>query len=58
MVNSIVQFIREEEGITTVEYGLMAALMAAVIFGAVTMLGTTISNAFLNLSDSMSAAGS
>jgi len=37
---------REDEGATAVEYGLMVALIAVVIIGAVTTLGTNLSNVF------------
>ena len=58
MVNSIVQFMREEEGVTTLEYGLLAALIAAAIISAVSGLGTTVSNTFQRLANSMSAVSS
>ena len=58
MVNSIVQFMREEEGATTLEYGLLAALCATAIISAVTALGTTVSNTFLSIANSMQAVGS
>jgi len=37
---------RQAEGATTVEYGLLLALIAAVIFGAVTLLGTQVLGLF------------
>ncbi len=37
---------REERGATAVEYGLIVALIAAVIIGVVVVLGTEISDAF------------
>jgi pilus assembly protein Flp/PilA len=40
-------FIRKEEGATAVEYGLMVALIAVVIIGAVTLLGGNL-NAMFN----------
>ena len=46
MVKHIVRFMKEEEGATAVEYGLMVALIAVVIIGAVTLLGTTLSAKF------------
>ena len=55
-MNSITTFIRDEEGATALEYGLLAALIAAVIIGAVTTLGQVISNTFNTISSSMSAA--
>ena len=36
----------KERGATAVEYGIMVALIAAVIIGIVTTLGTTISGMF------------
>ena len=46
MLNPIVQFLQDEEGATALEYGLLAALIAAAIIGAVTTLGSTVSNTF------------
>lgn len=40
MMQFVKRFVREEEGATAVEYGLMVALIAAVIIGSVTILGT------------------
>ncbi len=45
------RFIRDESGATAIEYGLIVALIAVVIIGAVTTLGT-------NLNTSLSTAGS
>ncbi len=45
----IMRFVREEEGATALEYGLVAALIAAAIIGAVTALGTSVRNTFTNL---------
>jgi pilus assembly protein Flp/PilA len=36
----------DDRGATAVEYGLMVALIAAVIIGAVTLLGTNLNNLF------------
>ncbi|HML56524.1 MAG TPA: Flp family type IVb pilin [Solidesulfovibrio magneticus] len=46
MLTAITQFIRDEEGATAVEYGLMAALIAAVIITAVTSIGTNLTATF------------
>jgi len=42
----IQRFIRDEEGATAIEYGLIAALIAVVIIGAITTLGTNLSTTF------------
>ena len=39
-------FARDESGATAIEYGLIAALIAVVIIGAVTALGTQVQTAF------------
>ena len=44
------RFITNESGATAIEYGLIVALIAVVIIGAVTTLGT-------NLNSTMSKAG-
>jgi pilus assembly protein Flp/PilA len=46
MLTAISQFIRDEEGATAVEYGLMAALIAAVIITAVQTIGTNLNTVF------------
>ena len=38
--------LRNDEGATAVEYGLMVALIAVVIIAAVTLLGTNLNNIF------------
>jgi pilus assembly protein Flp/PilA len=40
---------RGDRGATAVEYGLMVALIAAVIIGAVTLIGTDINTIFGNV---------
>ena len=42
-----------EEGVTAVEYAMIAALIAAVIVGVVALLGTKSNNAFQTISDAM-----
>lgn len=42
----LVSRLKSEEGATAVEYGLMVALIAVVIIGAVVALGTGVFNAF------------
>jgi len=40
------QFIREEEGVTAIEYGLIASLVAVAIIVGATALGTKLSAMF------------
>ena len=49
MVNQIVRFMREEEGATAVEYGLMVALIAVVIIVAVRAIGVNLNTVFTNV---------
>ena len=58
MVKHIVRFMKEEDGATAVEYGLMVALIAAVIVGTVTILGGRVDTAFLTVSNAIAPAAS
>jgi pilus assembly protein Flp/PilA len=40
------ELIRDESGATAIEYGLIAALIAVAIIGALTVLGTNLSALF------------
>lgn len=42
----ITRFFRDEEGVTAIEYGLIAALIAVVIIAAVTLIGTNLNVIF------------
>ncbi len=46
MLQHIKTLIRDEEGASAVEYGLLVALIAAVIIVAVTAIGTNLSTKF------------
>lgn len=46
IMNAIKKFFREEDGAAAVEYGLLVALIAAIIVAVVKVLGTTILAAF------------
>jgi pilus assembly protein Flp/PilA len=47
------RFWRDESGASAVEYGLLTALIAAVIVGTVTTLGTTLNTAFQDVIDAL-----
>ena len=49
-------FFKDESGASAVEYGLLVALIAVVIIGAVSMLGTTISTMFTSVSTAVGSA--
>lgn len=46
MLWTLTRLVKDEEGVTAVEYGLIAALVAVVIITAVTLLGTNLSSLF------------
>jgi pilus assembly protein Flp/PilA len=48
-MNFIKNFIQEEDGVTAIEYALIASLIAGVIIAAVTLLGGNISTMFNTL---------
>ena len=50
------QFLNDEEGVTAIEYGLIAALIAVAIIGAVRTLGGDLSTVFGNISAALTGA--
>jgi pilus assembly protein Flp/PilA len=53
MKSMIQKFFREEDGASAVEYGLLVALIAAVIVTTVTTLGTKINTAFTTVNSNL-----
>ena len=51
------EFARNEEGVTAIEYGLLAALVAVVIITAVTSIGTSLEGTFNSVADKLSNSG-
>lgn len=47
-------FLRDEEGVTAIEYGLIAALIAVVIITAVQSVGTDLNNTFNKIANAIS----
>lgn len=45
-MEKLLRFLKEEEGVTAIEYGLIAALIAVVIILAVTSVGTQLRAVF------------
>ena len=53
-MNKLIQnLLRDDSGATAIEYGLIAALIAVVIIGAVTVVGTKLSTTFTTVSSSI-----
>jgi len=47
------QFAHDEAGATAIEYGLIAALIAVVIIGALTLVGTSLQAKLQNVADNL-----
>lgn len=52
-VTHATRFVRNEDGISAIEYGLLAALIALAIIGAVSTLGGNISTIFTSVAGSI-----
>ena len=46
-------FNRDDKGVTAIEYGLIAALVAVVIITAVTLIGTNLDASFNAIADGL-----
>ena len=57
-MEKIMRFLKDEEGVTAIEYGLIAALIGVVIIAAVTATGTSLQGAFTAVSTAVTGAGS
>lgn len=47
------EFLKKEDGVTAIEYGLIAALIAVVIIVAVTNVGTALKTTFETISSNL-----
>lgn len=57
MIAKLILFVRDEDGATAIEYGLIAALVSVAAIGALTSLGTSLSGLFNTVSSTLSTAG-
>ena len=53
MLNQVMNFLVDEEGATAIEYGLLAALIAAVIIVVVSQIGVKLNNAFTSVNTNL-----
>jgi pilus assembly protein Flp/PilA len=51
MIKKFVQFIKDEDGVTSVEYAVMAALIALVVIAGATYLGNQTNDTFNAIGD-------
>lgn len=56
LMNGMNAFLRDEEGVTAIEYGLIAALIAVVIIVSVGNVGTNLVAVFQYIADQLGAA--
>jgi len=54
MMNKFRNLLKNKDGATAIEYGLIAALIGVVIISAVTALGTSIESQFNNIETAIS----
>jgi pilus assembly protein Flp/PilA len=52
----IANLLRDENGATAIEYGLIAALISVVIIAAVTLVGSNLSTTFNSIATALAAA--
>lgn len=58
MLRKLAKFRRDERGVTALEYGLIAALIAVVIITAVSFLGKSVSKAFNTVASAINTSAS
>ena len=55
---SFLRFISDEEGVTAIEYALIASLIAVVIIAAVTATGTKVRDTFQYIANTLTVPAS
>jgi pilus assembly protein Flp/PilA len=56
MLEMMKKFVRDEEGVTAIEYGLIAALIAVVIIAAVKVVGVELDKTFDKIGTELTTA--
>jgi len=57
MLTKLRNFFQEEDGVTVIEYSLIAALIIVVAIGIITTTGTDVKQLFTMVSDALKGAG-
>jgi pilus assembly protein Flp/PilA len=57
-MKKLLRFLKDEEGVTAIEYGLIAGLIAVVIIGALALVGTSLTGFLNTVSSELNAAAS
>jgi pilus assembly protein Flp/PilA len=58
LVRKLLAFLKDEEGASAVEYGIMVAAIAAVIITVTILIGDQLKAAFQKVADNLKALGS
>lgn len=58
LLMSMKRFVKDEEGVTAIEYGLIAALIAVVIAGTVATVGSDLKATFTTISTCLTTPAS
>lgn len=53
---SVMRFLNDEEGVTAIEYGLLAALIAVMIIAGATLVGTQLDVIFRFIATALTTA--
>ena len=56
MFAKMIAFVRDEDGATAIEYGLIAALVSVAAIGALTAMGNSLGTMFNMVSSALSGA--
>jgi len=56
MKKLFVRFLKDQSGVTAIEYGLIAGLISVVILASVTSIGTSIQGLFNTISTALAGA--
>jgi pilus assembly protein Flp/PilA len=56
MTTMMLRLLREDDGATAIEYGLIAGLVAVVVIGALAMTGNSLQMIFTGIGESLQTA--
>jgi pilus assembly protein Flp/PilA len=56
MKKLMIRFVKDESGVTAIEYGLIAGLISVVILVAVTAIGTSLQGLFQTIATALAGA--
>ena len=57
LINETRKFLQDEEGVTAIEYALIAALIAIAVIATVTLVGTQLNSVFMRVCNALKGSG-